>query len=835
MLRSLLILLCICCSALSGRGQDLSPEAYLGYPIGENFTYHHRIVSYVQWLAEKEPSRVKLIPYGTSNEGRPLMVVAIGSPENIGRLDRIREDHLKSIGLREGNPEQKTPLIAWLSYNVHGDEAVSSEAAMQVISELLDPDHPVFPEILTNTVVLVDPCLNPDGHERYVNWYRQVKGKYPDPAAFSREHRQPWPGGRYNHYLADLNRDWAWQVHEESRARLRLYQEWMPHLHADFHEMGPGNSYYFPPAARPFHADITPWQREFNELLGEHNRQHFDRHHWLYFTKRDFDLFYPSYGDTWPTYNGAIGMTYEQAGGGQAGLALAREEEGDTLTLAQRVAHHVAASQATLEALAANSTRTRKEFKDFFAKAATDPVGKFKTYAVKTAGFEGNVKALCELLDRQGIVYGVAGKQLSVKGTDLALMKEEPLQLEKEDLLISAYQPKSGLLKIVMEPRPELEDSLTYDITSWGLGLVYGVHSYGITGKLVPEKLPAAAGVQQMTGQKPYAYLVRWESFREMQLLSELLTKKVKVRTTNLPFETGDGAFPAGTLIITRAGNEALGDQLDRMLYDISQKHQVTLHPVTTGMVKTGPDFGADEVTVIRPPRVVTVAGPGVSPLAFGEVWHYFDQQIGYPLTIVDVNRLQNFSWDHTDVLILPSGQYGDHLNEQTLKQLQDWLTKGGRLIVMEGALRHFLERPGFELALKPLEQKRKEEPLKLFGDRQREAVRYETPGSIYEVTLDTTHPLAFGYAGKTYYASVRQTYQYAYLKNAWNVGVLGEDAYRGGFVGDRAQPRLQHTLILGCQEVGRGSVVYMADDPLFRGFWYNGRLLFGNAVFRGR
>ncbi|GAB2772562.1 M14 family metallopeptidase [Rhabdobacter roseus] len=790
-------------------------------------------MEYVRTLAEKNPDRVKLIPYGSTYEGRPLLVAVVATPENLARLETIRTDNLKNIGLLAGTASGPIPALAWLSYNVHGNEAVSSEAVMQVMYELLNPGNPTTQGILKNTVVILDPCLNPDGHDRYTEWYNRVAAVLPNASPFAWEHTEPWPGGRYNHYLFDLNRDWAWQLQKESQERLKLYNQWMPHLHADFHEMGSASSYYFPPAARPFHKDITAWQREFNNTLGEYSRRYFDKNSWLYFTRNNYDLFYPSYGDTWPTYNGAIGMTYEQGGGGRAGVAIARENEGDTLTLKDRIAHHFATSMSTLEAISSRSEKTVQEFVKYHETARTNPIGTYKSYVIRTKGEEGRLNAFRELLDNQGIQYGLAGRDFSAKGTNLASLADENVKFESTDLVISAYQPKSTLLKILFEAKPDLEDSVTYDITSWGMAYAYGLKAYGLKDKLTPAAYKASPMTNTVPATPPYAYLVRWKSFDELRMLSDLMQQKIRVRTSQVPFEIDGSTYEAGTLVITRKGNEALGARFDQLLAETATKYQVRLIPAQTGFVTQGSDFGSGDVAPMRAPKVVAVAGEGVSPLAFGEVWHFFEQQIKYPLTVVQGDALSRVPWREVDVLILPTGTYGRILTEKVLSDLKDWVRNGGRLIAMESAVNYLADKPDFDLKRKKSEDKKeKTELFKQYANREREAASDETPGSIYRVKLDPTHPLAFGY-GDTYYALVRDTYNLDYLASGWNVGYLGNEAYSAGFVGKNARERLKNTLILGVQDMGRGQVVYMADDPLFRGFWYNGKLLFGNAVFR--
>ncbi len=812
--------------------QEISPAGFLGYEPGSRFTFHHRILDYFRQLADSHHDRVRLVEYGRSYEDRPLAICIVSSANNISRLEDIRKAHLAETGLSQAETRRGSgarPVIAWLSYNVHGDEAASSEAAMQLAYNLLKGDR----SLLEDLVVIIDPCSNPDGHSRYVNWYTQVAGAHPDRLSVAREHTQPWPGGRYNHYAFDLNRDWAWQVQKESQQRAALYNQWMPHLHADFHEMGAGSTYYFPPAAKPFHEDITPWQREFNHIVGEYNRKYFDKNNWLYFTKTSYDLFYPSYGDTWPTFNGAIGMTYEQAGGGRAGLALARPEAGDTITLKDRIMHHVAAGHATLYALAAHKEKVLFEFELFFKKGREDPAGKYRTYLVKTKGFEAAANALTRFLDKQGISYGRSGEKFTAQVTDLVSDKTAKISFDPEDLVIPAYQARSRLLKVLMESSPSLEDSLTYDITSWALGYVFGIPTFGLEQKRAGSANISPVRAALPSSLKAYAYLARWEGARDLRFLSDLLNHKIVVRTANSGFEIAGENFLPGTLVITRAGNGGLGEGFDKIITGLAGKHEVDLLPVTTGLVSKGIDLGSDRVTVMRPVKAALLAGASISPTAFGAVWHFFDRELGYPLIVVDKDHFDQVNLDQLDVLVLADGNYISLLTDQRMSQLSDWVSKGGKLVAMERALEAFAGRKGFHLKRKPGDKFETADLLKPYADKSRESIRSESLGGIFEVTLDTTHPVGYGYAGRPYYSSVRNVYDLEYLTEGWNVGYLGSNAYRGGFVGEKAKPRLKNTLIIGVQEIGKGEIIYMADNPLFRGFWENGKLLFGNVVFR--
>ncbi|REA56982.1 zinc carboxypeptidase [Dyadobacter luteus] len=825
-LYSLLLLLFI----LPAKAQQQTPDQYLGYPLGSKFTYHHQIIDYIKLLAAQNPDRVKIIQYGSTNEGRPLLTAFISSAENMSNLETIRTNHLKSIRMMDGKPEGKVIPITWLSYNVHGNEAVSANSSMKVVYELLNKQNTVTQEILKNTVVIIDPCQNPDGYERYTQWYNRYQNAVPDVTPFALEHDEPWPGGRFNHYLFDLNRDWAWQTQKETKARIELYNQWMPHLHADFHEMGSNRSYYFPPAAKPFHKDITSWQREFNELVGENCRRYFDKNNWAYFTRYNYDLFYPSYGDTWPSFNGAIGITYEQAGGGAAGLAIERKSEKDTLTLVSRIDHHFATSLATLEAVASRKDKIVSEFVKFHEDATTNPAGPFKSYVIKTKGNEERVRSFTEWLKKQGFQYGQAGKAITTKGTELSSSTDQSVKIENNDLVISAYQPKSNLLRVLFETKPVLEDSVTYDLTSWGISYLFGLKTYGLKEKLVPATYQATPVDNKVPASSPYAYLARWSDVEDVVFLSELLKRNFLVRSSNVPFEMNNVKYDAGTLVITKKSNNQ--PDFDQQIAALANKHHVQLTLATTGFVTEGADFGSEFVPVITSPKVVTVAGPGVSATSFGSVWHYFEQQIQYPMTLVDPGKLSALPWSEVDVLILPAGRYSNILTDKVLEQIQDWVKKGGKLISMEGANNALLNKPGFGIAKKMTDKGKEPDVFKKYGEQEREETSDSSPGSTFSVTFDRTHPISFGLK-QEYYTLVRDAYDIELLKDGWNVGYLNEKGYMAGFVGERMTGKLKNTLIFGAQPVGKGQIIYMFDDPLFRGMLYDGKILFANALFR--
>ena len=832
---------CLLLGAVVATAQPQPPNQFLGYALGDRFTPHHRVVDYFEHVASQVPN-VRLQYYGETYEHRPLLVAYVASPEHFAQLEAIRQANLNRTGLSDSTVTGTFDDIAivWLSYNVHGNEAVSTEAVMEVLYELTDPTNARTQEWLKNTVVILDPCINPDGRDRYATWYNQHVNHPPNASPESWEHNEPWPGGRPNHYFFDLNRDWAWATQQETQARLKLYNQWMPHIHADYHEQSINSPYYFAPAAEPFHDLITDWQRELQNIIGANNARYFDEAGWLYFTRERFDLLYPSYGDTYPIYNGAIGMTYEQGGSGQAGLAVITEE-GDTLTLADRIEHHLTTSLSTIEVASKNAPRVVSEFTRFFQQAQNDPPGMYRSFVVKTGNHADKRKALQTLLDTHQIRYSQSTEHRKLSGFSYHNGHDGDFRLEEGDLVIPAQQPKSVLLQVLFEPTTALSDSITYDITAWSVPYAYDLDAYALTDALSPGSEVVSPTFTPTAGGEPaYAYVTAWKSIEDARFLGQLMQQDVKVRFATQDFAVAGQSFAAGSLIITRANNAALGDSFDRMVTAIANEQQQELTTVRTGFVDSGFDIGSGAVRYLEPPRIVVATDEDVSSYGFGEIWHFFEQELQYPITPVAVRQLGSIDLNDYNVLILPDGDYQSVLKDVNLIK---WVNQGGKLIALEGALSYLATLEPLHLKTYADEQeqqrieraadsRRHEQSLASYGDRERRAISGDISGAIFRLRLDNTHPLALGYPDY-YYTLKRGTDRYAYLDQGWNVGTLaGREDLVSGFVGADVQAQLSEALVFGVEEKGNGSIVYMVDDPLFRSFWYNGKLLFANAVF---
>lgn len=790
-----------------------SPEEFLGYKIGTEFTRHHQVVDYFKHLAENSPN-LNYSSYGKTNERRTLSYAVISSEENLENLEEIRTNNLKQTRIIEGESSPEIAIV-WLSYNVHGNEASSTEAAMVTAHELVTKRKAV----LNNTVVIIDPSINPDGRDRYVNWYNQVKASPYSPYQDAVEHNEPWPGGRPNHYLYDLNRDWMWATQVETQQRLKLYNQWMPHVHVDFHEQGINSPYYFAPAAEPFHKVITDFQKEFQTEIGKNNAKAFDENSWAYFTRERFDLFYPSYGDTYPTYNGAIGMTYEQAGNGRAGLGINTDEDYE-LTLEDRVQHHTISGLSTIEISSENAKKLNSEFKSYF-KHSTD----FDYYVL--AGDEQKLKVLSELFDKHDYIYAYSTAK-TLKGKPVYGSSKTSFNAENA-LVIPANQPKSKMLRVLLEADPELSTPLTYDITSWHLGLAHGVDAYTFSGN-INTKPKSEVLAKQNIEDKTVGYIAEWKSMANAKFLARLLEHKIQVRATTKPFQIENVSYDRGSLVIAKTNNEHIA--FDSLVVATANEFGVKLTLTTTGFSDSGTDFGSPDIKKIHPQRIAVLRGKGTSSLSYGSLWYFFEQELNYPIISISTDDFGGLDLDDYDVLVLPNGYYSSLLNDKKLKELSSWIKSGGKVIAIANALSSFEGKKGFGLEKVKTEKDTTVANLSPYAEREKENTKNNITGAIFQVKVDNTHPLAFGYE-KTYASLKTSSAAYQYLKEGYNVAYFDDTSERlSGFAGEKALEKISKSLVFGEQRLGRGSIVYMVDDVMFRSFWENGKLFFVNALF---
>ncbi|MBU2928565.1 M14 family metallopeptidase [Winogradskyella psychrotolerans] len=794
-----------------------SPNDVLGYDIGTQFSRNHQVIDYFKAVETAVPNQVKLVNYGKTNERRNMYLAFVTSEANMKNLETIRENNLKNAGLLDGEPTATDTAIVWLSYNVHGNEASSSEAAMLTLYKLLSEEQ----DLLNNTIVIIDPSVNPDGRDRYINWYNETASTPYDIDKQASEHNEPWPGGRPNHYLFDLNRDWVWATQVETEQRLEVYNKWMPHVHVDFHEQGINEPYYFAPAAEPFHEIITDWQRDFQTQIGQNHAKYFDAEGWLFFTRERFDLLYPSYGDTYPTFMGAMGMTYEQGGHGMAGLGILNDE-GHVLTLVERLTHHTTTGISTVEMASKNAKQLNTEFKKFFNNANL----KYKSYVLK--GNEDKLSSLKTLLNKHQIAFENATSS-KVSGYHYATGEQGSFNVDSNALVVHSNQPKGKMVKVLFEPNTLLSDSLTYDITAWSLPYAYGLDAIATTSKVSSNTMASKKSLQVLNDA--YGYVSKWDSMEDAQFLAALLKQDFKVRFTEKPFSSNDKTFGRGSLIITKGDNKHIEKMVSK-LNGIAQEHAHPLTEITSGFSQKTPDIGSPDIKLVNQQKIAVLSGDGTSSLNYGEIWHFFEQQLHYPVTSINTDDFSNTNLNKYNVLILPNGNYRKVLSEDNMTKLKEWVRAGGKVIAIDGALRSFAGKDGFSLSYKDSEDDDdQKDNLTPYADREREYSNNLITGAIFNAKVDNTHPMAFGYEDN-YFTLKLGSSAYNLLDSGYNVAYLNDTKVYSGFAGQNAVKNLDQTLVFGEETMGNGSFIYMVDNPLFRSFWENGKLFFVNSIF---
>lgn len=812
--------------------QPKSPFEFLPN-YGKNITYYHQVEKYFEHLVASS-EWIHYQKYGETSQERNLNAYFISSPENLKNLEEIRKNHLNSIGLFPSkNQNIKNKTIVWLSFNVHGNEFGALESALSVAYELVNPKNEESKKWLQDIIVIIDPCLNPDGFSRYANWLRDISGTKTHPGHSDREHMEPWPGGRQNHYVFDLNRDWAWQTQLESQLRMNLYHEWMPMVHADVHEMGYNEPYFFPPAAEPYHEQIAPFQREFHQKIGEITSKKFDKEGWMYYSGERFDLFYPSYGDTYPCYNGAVGMTYEQGGIG-AGRAIVMKN-GAILTIKDRIEHHTKALLAVVELSFLQKENLNKEFCNYFKDNRSKPKGEFQTYIVKD-----NAKntELLKLLNRNRIETSYANEIKKMKGYHYQSNKEKSFQIEPNDLIIKVDQPRAVLTQVLFEPHQKLTDSLSYDITAWSLPFAYGVESFALKGNLtIQTKSEKTVSIPQKK-ETVYAFYVPWNNRDSARVLSLLHQQNVQVRSASKNITFNEINIEKGGLIITKGDNQRINNFEETIRQILINKSDYTA--LESGFAKKGSDLGGEFYPLLKAPKVLLLSGNGVSNIDFGQVWFFMDQVVEYPVSIVDTDFFKKINLSSYTTLILADGYYS--FSENELKNIDTFVSNGGKVIAMGDGVKLFEDREGYHLTQfatddEKTNAKQKEEEEELyarfldFEGSERRSISAYIPGAIIENKIDTSHPLTFG-LGDNYYSLKTSPSLFKLIKGAQNVIYVPNKFKSFGFIGSKLKGELAETVTFAIDKVGKGKVIYMMDNPLFRGFWENGNILFSNALF---
>ncbi len=856
----------------------------VGHDWAEKITLPHEAERYIHALAEASP-RLELIKYAESWEGRSLYYLVVASEKNLGRVAEIKQAMQKLADTRNLTAAQadelinNMPAIVWLAYGVHGNEISSTDAALLMAYHLAAAQNDsVSQKILAQCVVLIDPMQNPDGRDRYVNYLRQTQGRWPDENQLSAEHNELWPSGRVNHYLFDMNRDWFANTQPETQGRTRHFLEWHPQVFVDLHEMGSGQTYYFAPPADPKNPNMTASQVDWLTRYGRNNAKWFDRFRFDYFTREVFDSFYPGYGEGWPIFHGAIGMTYEQAGAD--GIVIQRDDE-TLLRYRDAVHHHFIASLSTSEMAANNRAELLRYFYNYRRTAIEEGSRELvKEYIIAPGSDPNRALKLAGLLMQQGIEVKRAEAPFSnARVRDYFEGKLVSKNFPAGTFVVPLAQPAKRLLKTLMDRQTDMDKAFIdeqlqrrkkrlpdefYDVTGWSLPLLYNVECYTAevpsSGNLILLETPPKAQGAVHGGKAHLAYLLAWGKNAAAAALADLLRQNVRVHTSDKEFTLDGRKFPRGSLIIKTKDNP---DDLFARMQKLAADHGVEVHATNNSWVSEGVNFGSGYVQFIRKPKVALAYNMPTSPLSTGWTRYVLEQMYGYPVTVINTWQIGAADLSKFNVLILPDGSgfwgggYSAILNENAVQRLKTWISGGGTLITFGDATRWLTQEKVDLLATsrelkngKPEREAGKEKkdeapPATASGAydlekaiQPREELPESTPGALMRVQLEPTHWLSAGYDDGRAIVMVesRNIYTPLTLDKGVNVGVyFAEDkVLASGFTWETSRKQIANKAYLMYQRLGRGHVIAFAEDPNYRAFMGGLNLLFMNAVLLG-
>lgn len=832
----------------------------IGHEHGKAISSAADITAFMRALAAHDPARMQVRSYGETWQGRELTYAVISSPTNIARLDAIQFD-LSTLADGDdltGESLDATPAVVWLSYGVHGDEITPPDSALFMAYHLLAAqDDELVNTILANTIIIIDPSQNPDGRDRFVHSFESSLGMRPLADRYTAEHDQPWPRGRYNHYLFDLNRDWFAMTQPETQGKVAAVREWHPVIYVDSHEMGGDNSYYFPPAARPLNPNITNTQRGRQDQLGRNMASWFDRFGVPYFTREVFDAFYPGYGDMWPTLNGAIAMTFEQAS--PRGLLFARRD-GGTLTYAQGVRNNVLTSLATLETVARNKNSFLTDYSNFRRSAIDDATRSDDRFVVLDLS-EGRyeAEALGRRLARQGImVQHVPAGNSQCRNTysDGALIVD---MAQPQGRLIRTLLSRSTPLApdFIAEQESRRERGLNhelYDVTAWSLPLMDGVSSeqcnrVDLSGAVqisATDPIPAVT-----SGSGRFGYVVPWTDGGQARLVVAALKAGLMGKTTDVPFVQNGRSFPSGSTVFTNADNNA---DLEDALKSLAAEIGAEIVPMATSWVDDGPNFGSTSFAAMRMPKVAIAWGNGTSPTSAGNTRFVLERQLGIPVAPIRVSTMRRADLALYDVLIIPDTYGGLIAQVGSSDPLEEFVQEGGVLIAIGTAVSEIAsEEVGLlstklELASTDGDASEDSEEARAQGLNFASLAEYEEhihdhrarpediPGVLVKTVADTDHWLAAGYDEASALVTGREIYRPLNEADGTNVFRFADadSLLESGYLWEENRLQLAFKPFVMAERQGDGVVIGFTQSPTTRAYLNGLNMLLANAVVLG-
>lgn len=827
-----------------------SPSSFLGYELGTQLTVYSDVAAYIHAVSEAS-DRISIHEYGRTYENRALHYLVITSPSNHTSIESLRANNLRLAdpSLPDAEAEQliaEQPIVPWLSYNVHGNEPSSTEAAMQVIYQLAANQDSATKELLDRAIVIIDPALNPDGRDRYVNWYRSVQSHVLNQNAGDLEHAEPWPGGRTNHYWFDLNRDWVWLVHPESRGRLEAYHEWLPQIHVDYHEQGYNSNYFTMPGQTPRNRNLPDEYDDWAEVFGQANARAFDEAQVNYFTRESFDFFYPGYGSSYPSNLGAIGMLTEQGGGSRAARAV-ESNDGYVLTLRQRVFDHYTTSMAALHASVENRAELLSYFRRFFTQSANK--SKTSAYLINDDGGDGYAYDIIRLLLDHGVEVERATEDFTVRQSyDYWDGAASTGNFDSGTFIVRTNQARHVLINTLMQREMAIEDSVMYDMATWSIPLAYNLEAawtesdLRVSSERVAEAPEHDFGV--VNSDAGYAFAIDWKQRHAPRALVMLWKADYNVRSVQKTFTVRGTTYSRGTLIILQGRNREKAESVEADMKRIAEDARVRIVGFDSGRVDDGIDLASNSSRPVAEPRVALVVDSPMSSYTAGQLWFLFDRWTGLGIDRVRARNLMSSDLNEYDVLLFPGGNLASVFDSVQTERLKQWVSSGGVLVATESTAIFFTNErskfTGVKLAQRDDAEDEKDDNKEI---PERHYTTYEArsdssglrrvPGSAMRGIVDTSHPLAFG-VGKRLYSLKFNADALEPSESLQTVAYYDRDwqtVLASGYASRENRETIAGKAFAAVQPMGAGKVVFLVDNTQYRMFWVGPARLVQNAV----
>lgn len=839
---------------LDYRSEVLSPAAFLGFEAGDEYSFHYQVLDYFRALASAS-ERVRLVEYGKTHEGRTLVYAVISSAENLARLEEIRENNLKladTKSVSDAEAEQivaSNPAVHWMSYNVHGNEPSSSEAAMHVAYRLAAAEDEQTLAFLKDLVVIIDPMINADGRDRYVYWYKSMQSPILNPDIDDVEHREFWPGGRTNHYWFDLNRDWVWLVHPESQGRIRAYQEWLPQVHIDYHEQGFNNNYFTHPGTTPRNLNLPKDHDRWSEAFGKADAKAFDKHQINYFTKEAFDFFYPGYGSSYPSLMGSIGQLREQGGHSLGGRAVTTNDE-YVLTLRQRIFDHYLTSITSLQTSLENKEALQRYFRSAFdQKTNTNPT---KAY-VLPADATTHAAEIVNMLRAHKVEVLRAEEDFRVRRAfNYEDGKSASRSFKKGDFIIPTNQGRHIFVNTLFQRRMAIEDSIMYDMSSWAVPLAYNLDAAWTEEDIRVASRPVAETVGVPFGVKNpsagYAFVIDWKQRNATKALAQLWRHEYKVRSLEKEAVIEGKSFSRGSLVVLLGHNRQKASSVALEMQSIAEQTQVEIVGLNTGFADKGIDLASRQSAVLKAPKVAMLIDEPISSYTAGQLWFLLEKETGLSINRVRMPRFSSIDLNEYDVLIVPnSGGLSSALDSMARRRIDDWVKAGGTVVAVERSAAFFATESNGLSGIKAASFTGKDDKDKAkkpdpnydayvaFADKDDLDDAQNIAGATLLGHVDTTHPLAFGLNGRLFTLKFGdEALEPQATDNIHTVGYFDrnrDNLVVSGFVSTRNQGELAGKAFAMVEERGRGKIVLLHENTQYRMFYVGPSRLLLNAV----